>query len=176
MIKRVCISNFGSLFDVDVKLGPFTLLLGPNASGKSMFIRGLRVLAKLLRGPIRGPKGDFALDHARLDDLVSCGDPSRTIKFSVWLEDADARPNYVLEIGKVEGLWTVVHEDICWNGFIFSSSDGDFGFPTERRGKIMWETPGSPPRHATLPYLVYPYREDRMAAHLVKPLIDLQVE
>ena len=35
MITRIQIRNFKCLLDVDVPLGPFNILIGPNDSGKS---------------------------------------------------------------------------------------------------------------------------------------------
>ena len=49
MISRIRVQNFGSLVDIDVPLGPLTLLIGPNAAGKTMFIRALRTVTKLVR-------------------------------------------------------------------------------------------------------------------------------
>jgi predicted ATPase len=47
MIKEVAIKNFRCLRDVTVRLGPLTVLVGPNASGKSTFLEALRPQNKL---------------------------------------------------------------------------------------------------------------------------------
>ena len=44
MITRVRIKNFGSIADVDVKLGQLTVLVGKNGSGKSTFLEALSFL------------------------------------------------------------------------------------------------------------------------------------
>src|SRR2546426_7105614 len=169
MIKRVRIRNLGSLHNVDVTLGKFTILLGPNASGKTMFIRALRVLAKLLRSPIRDiPTSSrtlkwFELDHAPLDELVAQRDTTKHIGFDVWLDDSSGPPNYTLEIGKVDRLWGVVSESIAVRGIKWSSSDHDFEFGTERRGTIRWPTPAYPPRRACRPYLAHNFQNDTVA-------------
>lgn len=174
MITRIKIQNFGSLVDVDTTLGPLTLLVGPNASGKTMFIRALRTLTKLLRSGLRGKKGDFSLDHANLEDLVSCGDLSREMRFSVWLGDPHAEPAYEVALAKRENLWVIAEERMHHGSFRFDSREGPLELATERRGEIRWETPGDPPRHATLPYLAYAHREDPLAMATLQPVLDLQ--
>ncbi|HEX4964057.1 MAG TPA: AAA family ATPase [Thermoanaerobaculia bacterium] len=174
MITRIKIQNFGSLVDVDVPLGPLTLLVGPNASGKTMFIRALRTLTKLLRTALRGPKGAFNIDHATLGEIVSFGDPSREIRFSVWLDDSEGEPTYELALAQQDGLWSVVEERARCGGFAYDSRHGALEFATERRGTVRWETPGQPPRTGTLPFLAYAYRRDRHALSTIQPLLDFQ--
>ncbi len=48
MIKCVRIKNYRSLGDVDVELGPLTVLVGPNASGKSNFVDALKFVSDAL--------------------------------------------------------------------------------------------------------------------------------
>lgn len=47
MLNRVRVQNFKCLRDVDVELSPFTVLIGPNDSGKSSFLTALQLLGKL---------------------------------------------------------------------------------------------------------------------------------
>ncbi len=44
LIKRITASNFRSFRELDVELGPFNVIVGPNASGKSNFVQLLRFL------------------------------------------------------------------------------------------------------------------------------------
>jgi predicted ATPase len=44
MIKRVRVSNFKCLEDVDVELGPVTILIGRSGTGKTTFVEALRFL------------------------------------------------------------------------------------------------------------------------------------
>ncbi len=44
MIEQISIKNFKSFKDVNLKLGPLNIFIGPNASGKSNFFDALRVL------------------------------------------------------------------------------------------------------------------------------------
>ena len=49
MITRVQVKNFRSLVDVDVELGPLTVLVGRNGAGKSTFLDVLRFVRDALR-------------------------------------------------------------------------------------------------------------------------------
>lgn len=46
MIKRVRLRNYGPFEDAELSLGPLTVLVGPNASGKSIAIKSLERLRK----------------------------------------------------------------------------------------------------------------------------------
>jgi predicted ATPase len=54
-ISRVAVSNFKSFAEIDVALGPFTVLVGANGSGKSNFINIFRFVRDITR---------FGLDNA----------------------------------------------------------------------------------------------------------------
>lgn len=47
VLKRIHFKGYKSLHDVEMSLGPLTVLIGPNASGKSNFLDGLQLLSKL---------------------------------------------------------------------------------------------------------------------------------
>lgn len=47
MITSVRIQNFKSFRDVEVSLGPFNVLVGPNMSGKSNFVEAFRLLRRI---------------------------------------------------------------------------------------------------------------------------------
>lgn len=47
MLKRIRIRGYKSFADLSVELGPLTVLLGPNASGKSNFLDALQLLSRL---------------------------------------------------------------------------------------------------------------------------------
>jgi energy-coupling factor transporter ATP-binding protein EcfA2 len=47
MIERVTFKNFKALRNVAIELAPFTLIIGPNASGKTSILEGLDCLAQL---------------------------------------------------------------------------------------------------------------------------------
>lgn len=49
MIRRVKIRNYKSIKNCDVELGPFTILVGRNGSGKSNFLDAIRLISEGLR-------------------------------------------------------------------------------------------------------------------------------
>ena len=51
-LRRVRIANFTSMQDVDVTLGPLTILVGLNAAGKSNFLDALRFVSEVLTGSL----------------------------------------------------------------------------------------------------------------------------
>lgn len=50
MIEKIHVRNFQSLHDVELELGPLTVIVGPSSSGKSAFIRAARTLTSNRRG------------------------------------------------------------------------------------------------------------------------------
>src|SRR5437016_2179706 len=46
MIDEIQLENFKCLKDVTVELAPFTVLIGPNDSGKSSFLDAIRILGQ----------------------------------------------------------------------------------------------------------------------------------
>ena len=52
MIARMTVENFKALRHVEVELAPFTVLVGPNDSGKSSFLEALYALAQSAHAPL----------------------------------------------------------------------------------------------------------------------------
>lgn len=50
MIEKIHVRNFQSLHDVELELGPFTVIVGPSSSGKSALMRAMRTLTSNRRG------------------------------------------------------------------------------------------------------------------------------
>ena len=50
MITKISVSNFQSLVKADLTLGKLTVIVGPSSSGKSAFLRALRVLVRNTSG------------------------------------------------------------------------------------------------------------------------------
>jgi len=75
MISSISIKNFKCLRDVSVELAPFTVLIGPNDSGKSSFLDAIHFLGRTTREPIQAV---FSGD-AELGKLVWMKDPQAAI-------------------------------------------------------------------------------------------------
>jgi len=83
MITRLRVQNFKALRDVDVELGPFTVLIGPNDTGKSSFLEAVYALAQSTRRPLaecfwspwRGL--DLVSGHRREEEVVFEADEVR---------------------------------------------------------------------------------------------------
>lgn len=95
MIKRVKISGYKSLSDVEVHLKPLSALFGPNAAGKSNFLDALQLLARTavartlkeaFEPPYRGtPLESFAFGPAGIESLLAQDSVSFTIEVDVEL-------------------------------------------------------------------------------------------
>lgn len=173
MIRKIEFENFMSLKHVSVELGPLTVFIGANASGKSAIFKGLVTLSKLLKGqPLRGPRGEFTLESGvTLDDLVWQGNAGLPIRFRVWFtDDSDDKPGYSVEIRKGPEGWSVTREMIhTSNGSIEVDRDKPFEHPTEQRGIKSH----NPPLRAVLRYLVHPYVNDAAARPVIEPILQL---
>src|SRR5713226_2430905 len=114
MIKRVKIRGYKSLVDVEVHLQPLSVLIGPNASGKSNFLDALQLLSRIatsssLRGafdpPYRGtPLESFTFGPDGIKDLLAQERVSFTIEVDVELSPAtvDAVNSQAQELGRLK--------------------------------------------------------------------------
>ena len=94
MLKRVHVTGYKSLADVEVKLEPLTVLFGPNAAGKSNFLDALQLLSKIATSrtlkdafdsPYRGkPLESFRIGSKGIKGLVE----QERLEFSI---EADLR-------------------------------------------------------------------------------------
>lgn len=94
MLKRIHIQGYKSLADVEVELEELTVIMGPNAAGKSNFLDALQLLSKLATSrtlkeafepPYRGkPLESFRLGNEGLRGLLA----QERVRFSI---EADLR-------------------------------------------------------------------------------------
>jgi predicted ATPase len=94
MLERIHIENYKCLRDVTVDLGDFTILIGPNDSGKSSFLEVIRTFSDILQ---QGSTGIFAGDRS-LTNLVWRKDAARHIVFEVTGTTPEHRFVYHLEL------------------------------------------------------------------------------
>ncbi len=95
MIDRIHIQRYKSLRDVDVRLKPLSVLLGPNAAGKSNFIDALQLLSRIAGSrslkeafdpPYRGkPLESFSFDSGGIEGLMKRDSASFSIEVDLTL-------------------------------------------------------------------------------------------
>ncbi|MGQ9626407.1 MAG: AAA family ATPase [Anaerolineae bacterium] len=121
------VKNYRSLADVDVNLGPLTVLVGPNGSGKSNFVDVLRFVSEALR---------LGLDSAIIKrggiTSIRRWSPRRPydIEISLNIEEENFRGEYALSIGsKAEGAYHVKRE--------FCEGEGGTSFLVTKEGESI---------------------------------------
>ncbi len=100
MLERIEIENLGSIRKTGVSLGPLTVLVGANASGKTTVMRGLELFASLRSTPL--PEVVFAghsLNGANWPTLLHRGDPARQLIFRAFVQRDAEEPDYEIQLG-----------------------------------------------------------------------------
>ena len=100
MLKRLHVKGYKSLVDVELSLEPLTLLIGPNASGKSNLLDALQLLAGLATGrtlkqafdpPCRGkPLESFHIGKQGIRGLLERDRLTFSIEADLQISDAVA--------------------------------------------------------------------------------------
>ena len=100
MLERIDIENLGSIRKARVSLGPLTVLLGANASGKTTVMRAIELFAKLRNEPWQKVTyAGFALAGARWRDLLHGGDSTKRLTFRGFVQTASLEPDYEVQVG-----------------------------------------------------------------------------
>ena len=136
MITRVQIKNFRNLADIDVELGPLTVLVGRNGTGKSTFLDALRFVRDALRLGL-----ETAISQRGGIGAIrrwSPQDRSSDIEISLEIEETDGSARYSFLLGaSQEEEQRVKHESLQVTS---GSLDSIVQFDT-KEGK--WVTPPS---------------------------------
>ena len=102
MITSIRLVNFKNFADETLRVGPFTVIVGANASGKSNIRDAFRFLHGIGRGytlaEIIGGKygADWKPIRGAANEIVRFGQAAFSIEVRMKLEDADAR--YLIEV------------------------------------------------------------------------------
>jgi predicted ATPase len=87
MIKRLKVSNFLSLKDIDVEFGPRNVLIGPNMSGKSNLIDCFRFLTEIIKQPSPQTALWTAVSNrGGFDEILWKGASERRVTFELTVE------------------------------------------------------------------------------------------
>ncbi len=157
MLKKFSATNVGCFPTVSIELDPLTVLVGPNASGKSTILRAIRTLAILMRLPLYS-RGDVELSLGsivNLRDLLL--DDTKEATLSVDAESGEGRGSYTIGFGLEPGTGRIEisSEAASWD----SRSGDDFQYDsTNKRTRLEFDFRGvristDVPRSASLPFL-----------------------
>jgi predicted ATPase len=82
-LSRLQIQRFRSLYDVDLALKPLTIIIGPNASGKSNLFKALRFLHDAVAGDrLEWQAYDSQIDHLLWYGTDEYGNRPQTMTFA----------------------------------------------------------------------------------------------
>jgi predicted ATPase len=96
MIEKILIENFKSFGDrVEISLGKFNVLVGPNNSGKSNFLDSLKFLSETVKDPI----SNVLERRGSYKSVVFNGEEDREIEFLINARMGDSNLEYYLRIG-----------------------------------------------------------------------------
>ena len=117
MITSIRLKNFKNFADETLRVGPFTILVGANASGKSNIRDAFRFLAGIGRGytlaEIFGGKREAGWEPIRgaMNEIIRFGQPSFSIEVSV---SAGKEWHYAIEVERDEktGTFNVRKEEL----------------------------------------------------------------
>ncbi|MDI7266728.1 MAG: AAA family ATPase [Myxococcota bacterium] len=108
LLRTVEITNFRCIQHAVVELAPFTVLIGPNDSGKTAFLKAVEAMARLAAAhplPQVFPPLAGSLVAA---DALRAPDPAGEMVLAAVLEDAAGRLRYEIAVGPgsaTEGPW-----------------------------------------------------------------------
>jgi predicted ATPase len=134
MITRVRVKNFRSLADVDVTLGPLTVLVGRNGAGKSAFVDALCFVRDALRsgiGEALSKRNGLGLLRTR-----PYNGASNEMSFHIWIETKDFKGEYGFSITKSaeDSTYSVSREfaaleSVNFQGALFEIKDRNWIVP-----------------------------------------------
>lgn len=98
MIHRIWLKNFRMLANNRVDLGPFVVLVGRNATGKSTLMSALRFVSALLSDGVDAAI-ELALDHSGASFRDLCFDPGRPVEMALAISLSHGHYRYEVEVG-----------------------------------------------------------------------------
>ena len=128
MITRVRVKNFRSLADIDVTLGPLTVLVGRNGAGKSAFLDVMRFVRDALRSgmdeAITERNGLHALRRWMPEANV---ETTPNIEITLDVEGLSSCGTYTIHIAEPEpNVYAIVHEACQFGEESFATGKGQW--------------------------------------------------
>ena len=110
MIRRIAIQGYKSLQDVKLDLDPLTIVIGPNAAGKSNLLDAIGLLSRTVEGDLQSaftehrgePLRSFTFDETGIEGLIERGEASFRIDVDIELSEST--------VGQVNRTITEVRE------------------------------------------------------------------
>jgi predicted ATPase len=93
-LKRFKVAGFRRLVDVEVELGPFNVLIGPNGGGKTSFLDAIEMMARTLKRDLKS----FIAEFNGFGQILSTGNASKQIEIEASLFGEEAEGLYRLRI------------------------------------------------------------------------------
>ena len=163
MITSLRLKNFKNFADETLRMGPFTVIVGANASGKSNIRDALRVLHGIGRGyrlaEIIGGKygagGQVEWEQIRgaVDEVIRLGSSSCSLQVNMWItEGGDSPPrdfsssdfltgikrkaNYSIRVSQARnsGTFSVIEERFAAGATTVYTSHPPYGDPVREQG------------------------------------------
>ena len=99
MIRRIAIRGYKSLQNVDLRLDPLTLVIGPNAAGKSNLLDAIGLLSRTVAGDLQsaftGHRGEplrsFTFDERGVEGLMDRDRATFRVDVDIELSDSTRR-------------------------------------------------------------------------------------
>ena len=96
MIRRIAIQGYKSLQDVNLHLDPLTIVIGPNAAGKSNLLDAIGLLSRTVEGDLQSaftehrgePLRSFTFDETGIEGLMTRESASFRIDVDVELSES----------------------------------------------------------------------------------------
>ena len=93
MIRRIAIQGYKSLQDVNLRLDPLTIVIGPNAAGKSNLLDAIGLLSRTVGGDLQSafaehrgePLRSFTFDQTGIEGLIDSKEASFRIDVDIEL-------------------------------------------------------------------------------------------
>jgi predicted ATPase len=136
MITHLAVQNFKCLQDTSVELGPFTVLIGANDSGKSSLLDAIHVLGRTVREPLdTSLRSEEGVGANPFDELVWRRDVDRKMSWTIRGSSGGTEFTYELQLARGPNLEA---EELLTAGSSLVGTNADYrgGYWTGSKAEI----------------------------------------